>query len=98
MRADPTKKRVGISGSYGRLNLGDEAILTAIIAQLRSTLPVEITVFSRDAKNTLEHHAVDHAFQIRDMSRHEAIQVLQNLDLLILGGGSIFFDAEAEIY
>jgi len=98
MRADPTKKRVGISGSYGGLNLGDEAILTAIIAQLRSTLPVEITVFSRDAKNTLEHHAVDHAFQIRDMSRHEAIQVLQNLDLLILGGGGIFFDAEAEIY
>jgi hypothetical protein len=30
------KKRVGISGSYGGLNLGDEAILTAIIAQLRS--------------------------------------------------------------
>lgn len=32
------------------------------------------------------------------MSRHDAIQVLQNLDLLILGGGGIFFDAEAEIY
>ncbi len=41
--------RVGISGSYGGLNLGDEAILHTIIAQLRRDLNVEITVFSRNA-------------------------------------------------
>jgi hypothetical protein len=42
--------KVGITGSYGGLNLGDEAILQSIITQLRRDLPqVPITVFSRDA-------------------------------------------------
>lgn len=27
--------RIGISGAYGRLNIGDEAILTSLIASLR---------------------------------------------------------------
>lgn len=40
--------KVGISGSYGGMNLGDEAILQCIITQLRGSLPVEITVFSQD--------------------------------------------------
>ena len=40
--------RVGISGSYGGLNLGDGAILEAIMTGLRRSIPVEITVFSRD--------------------------------------------------
>ena len=34
--------RVGISGSYGGLNLGDEAILKGIVNQLRRSLPVEM--------------------------------------------------------
>jgi polysaccharide pyruvyl transferase WcaK-like protein len=44
--------RVGISGSYGGLNLGDEAILQVILQQLRAELPVQITVFSRDPQDT----------------------------------------------
>ena len=44
--------RIGITGSYGGLNLGDEAILHSIITQLRRDLPVEITVFSRDPEDT----------------------------------------------
>ncbi|RJQ80115.1 MAG: polysaccharide pyruvyl transferase [Desulfobacteraceae bacterium] len=94
----PPKKRVGISGSYGGLNLGDEAILTAIIAQLRHAMPIEITVFSRDADNTRKHHAADHVVQARELSRYETIQVLKKLDLFILGGGGILYDAEAETY
>ena len=38
----PTGKdvyHVGITGSYGGMNLGDEAILQSIIAQLRKDLP-----------------------------------------------------------
>lgn len=46
MARKPEVFRVGISGSYGGLNLGDEVILEVIVSQLRRSLPVEITVFS----------------------------------------------------
>jgi len=58
----PTGKdvyKVGITGSYGGMNLGDEAILQSIIAQFRKDLPsVELTVFSRDADDTKRRHQV----------------------------------------
>src|ERR1044071_1159390 len=63
--------RIGISGSYGGLNLGDEAILHSIIAQLRRDLPVEITVFSRDPEDTKRRHGVERAVPVRKMSRVE---------------------------
>lgn len=90
--------RVGISGSYGGLNLGDEAILQVILSQLRGSLPVEITVFSRDPQDTLARHKVDHAVPVRDLSRDEVREEIQSLDLLILGGGGILYDAEAAQY
>jgi polysaccharide pyruvyl transferase CsaB len=91
--------RVGISGSYGGLNLGDEAILESIIAQLRQGgKPVEITVFSRDAEDTLRRHRVERAVPVRRLSRAEVLPQVERLDLLILGGGGILFDAEAKIY
>lgn len=90
--------RVGISGSYGGLNLGDEAILQVIVCQLRRRLPVEITVFSRNPQDTLQRHQVEHAVPVRELSRGEILPKIQSLDLLILGGGGIFFDAEAKLY
>ncbi len=98
MSADREKKRVGISGSYGGLNLGDEAILKVIVTELRRSMPVEITVFTRDAENTRRNHDVDHVVQARDVPRNEALKVLKELDLFILGGGGILYDAEAETY
>jgi polysaccharide pyruvyl transferase CsaB len=88
--------RVGISGSYGGLNLGDEAILQVIVAQLRGTLPVDITVFSRDADDTRRRHEVEHVVSRRDLSRSEAKHLVAGLDLFILGGGGILYDADAE--
>lgn len=90
--------RVGITGSYGGLNLGDEAILQAMIAQLRRDLPVEITVFSRDPEDTKRRHGVERAVPVRKMSRPEVVPELERLDVLIVGGGGILFDAEARIY
>jgi polysaccharide pyruvyl transferase CsaB len=90
--------RVAISGSYGGLNLGDEAILQSIVAQLRRSLPVEITVFSREAKDTLERHRVERAVSIRTLTRDEARAEVERLDLLILGGGGILYDRDAEAY
>ena len=90
--------RVGITGSYGGLNLGDEAILQSIIAQLRRDLPVEITVFSRDPEDTKRRHSVERAVPVRKLSRAEVLPEIERLDLLVVGGGGILFDAEARIY
>jgi polysaccharide pyruvyl transferase CsaB len=90
--------RIGISGSYGGLNLGDEAILRGIITQLRRSLPAEITVFSRDAEDTRQRHEVERVVAVRKLSRDEVVPEIQRLDLFILGGGGILFDGEAQIF
>lgn len=90
--------RVGITGSYGGLNLGDEAILQSIVSQLRRDLPVEITVFSRDAEDTKRRHGVERAVPVRKLSRAEVVPEIERLDILLVGGGGILFDAEARIY
>lgn len=90
--------RIGVTGSYGGLNLGDEAILKSIIAQLRAALPAEIVVFSRNAEDTLRRHDVEHAVPVRDISRAEAKAAVADLDVLIFGGGGILYDDEAEVY
>src|SRR2546421_9160604 len=98
MPAPKALYRIGITGSYGGLNLGDEAILQSIIAQLRRDLPVEITVFSRDADDTKKRHGVERAIPVRKLSRAEITPEVERLDLLILGGGGILYDADAGTY
>jgi polysaccharide pyruvyl transferase CsaB len=90
--------RVGISGSYGGLNLGDEAILAGMVGELRRALPVEIAVFSRDAEDTKERHQVERVVPVRKLSRDEVLPEVRRLDLLILGGGGILFDGEAQTF
>ncbi len=67
---------IGITGSYGGLNLGDEAILHSIIAQFRKSLPVQITVFSRNADDTRRRHNVDTALPVRQMTRGEVMPAI----------------------
>jgi polysaccharide pyruvyl transferase CsaB len=98
MRHLSRRFRVGVTGSYGGLNLGDEAILQSIIVQLRASLPVEITVFSRNPDDTLQRHDVEHAVPVRDMTREESRAVVADLDVLVFGGGGILYDREAEVY
>ncbi len=91
--------RVGIVGSYGGLNLGDEAILQSILAQLRKSLPAaEVTVFSRDPADTLKRHGVERAIAVRQLSRAEVTREVERLNLLVLGGGGILFDSEARTF
>jgi len=90
--------RIGISGSYGGMNLGDEAILEGILSQLRATVPAEITVFSMNPEDTLARHHVQHAICARSLTRKEITPVIRDLDLLILGGGGILYDRDAQAY
>lgn len=92
------KFKVGISGSYGGLNLGDEAILQSIIAQLKASLDVEITVFTRRAQDTAARHRVERVVEVRSLTRMEITPEIERLDLFILGGGGIFFDKEVDFF
>ncbi len=90
--------RIGISGSYGGMNLGDEAILEAIARQLYQSVPAEITVFTFDCDDTLRRHGVERAVAARELTRDEARAEIEKLDLLILGGGGILYDRDVEVY
>ncbi len=98
METTGRRLRVGISGSYGGYNLGDEAILHVMVSELRRSLPVEITVFSRDPDDTLARHPVDHAFRWGAPSRRETQAIVAGLDLFILGGGGILHEGEADVF
>lgn len=90
--------RIAISGSYGGMNLGDEAILEGILGPLRASVPAEITVFSRNPGDTLARHGVERAINVRTLTRKEAMHEVRDLDLLILGGGGILYDRDVMAY
>ncbi|AUX20672.1 polysaccharide pyruvyl transferase [Sorangium cellulosum] len=90
--------RIGISGSYGGMNLGDEAILEGILTQLRATVPADITVYSKNPADTLARHRVERSICAGALTRREMVPEIQQLDLLILGGGGILYDRDAEDY
>ncbi len=95
----PSKRyTIGICGSYGGMNLGDEAILECIVRELRRRLPVTITVLSRNAEDTLTRHSVERAVSVRQLTRFELREEVKQLDLLIVGGGGILFDGEASAF
>ena len=71
------KYHVAISGSYGGLNLGDEAILEVILRELRASLDVDVVVFSRNATDTERRHKV-RAVPIREMHKDEVLKSCAN--------------------
>lgn len=90
--------KIGICGSYGGLNLGDEAILASILAQLSRAGPAEVTVFTRDAEDMHRRHRVKRAVPVRRLTRDEVMPYIQELDLFILGGGGILFDRWVQLF
>jgi polysaccharide pyruvyl transferase WcaK-like protein len=89
---------IGISGSYGGLNLGDEAILHSIIANLKASLPVKVRVFSRNPEDTIKRHDVEKAIDVRSMSKDEITPEIRELDVFVLGGGGILYNSEDQNY
>jgi polysaccharide pyruvyl transferase WcaK-like protein len=98
LTANPGTLRIGISGSYGGMNLGDEAILEGILGQLRASVAAEITVFSKNPADTLARHSVERSINPRILTRKEITPAIAGLDLFVLGGGGILYDGEAEAY
>ncbi|WP_435124710.1 polysaccharide pyruvyl transferase family protein [Micromonospora tulbaghiae] len=95
-RTGPT---IGVLGSYGGRNLGDEAILTGLLDDLRRHEPnARIIVFSRNPAHTALAHPEVEAVPWEGVSRVDSSPVLNQLDLLILGGGGILYDKEARRY
>ncbi len=89
--------RVLIAGYYGFGNTGDEAILAAMLADLRALEPgLEATVVAEDTRATSAHGVA--TVHWRDVPGIAA--AVQEADLVILGGGGLFqdsfaFDSEA---
>ncbi|KMQ50526.1 polysaccharide pyruvyl transferase [Chitinispirillum alkaliphilum] len=90
--------QIGISGSYGGFNLGDEAILSSILKLIRSSLDAHITIFSKDPADTLKRHHVERAVPVKKLTREESAKEIEKLDVLILGGGGILYDADVKSY
>ncbi len=83
-------KSVFIFGYYGFHNIGDEAILEAIVEEFREILPdVKITVLSYNASET------SNRYQITAVSRNrfwEVVKSIRSSNLVMSGGGSILQD------
>lgn len=89
----PRDKRdvdVVLSGYYGFSNSGDDAILEAIITQLRDACPnISITVLSNTPKETAE------MYRVNSVDRFDFFalrKLLARTKLLISGGGSLIQD------
>jgi polysaccharide pyruvyl transferase CsaB len=93
-----TNLRITISGSYGGMNLGDEAILEGLLGRLRASRPAAITVLSRNPSDTVARHGVDRAIEARSHTRKEMTTELRGTDVFVLGGGGILYDRDAEAY
>ncbi|MFD2763408.1 polysaccharide pyruvyl transferase family protein [Micromonospora eburnea] len=90
---------IGVLGSYGGRNLGDEAILTGLLSDLRHLEPnARIIVFSRNPAHTAMAHPDVEAVPWEGVSRADSSLILADLDLLILGGGGILYNREARRY
>lgn len=83
-------KRILISGYYGFNNSGDDAILKAIVTDLkRLDNSIEITALSNNPSATEQVYGI-HA--VNRFNTKEVIEAIKNCNLLISGGGSLLQD------
>lgn len=82
--------RILITGSYGQGNTGDEAILTAILEQLRTRMPdARLVVVAGDIETIRRQFGVETVWWADWAGIAQAVQ---QSDIVIQGGGGIFFD------
>jgi len=87
--------RIVIVGAAGFTNLGDDAILTAMLAELRRAVPgAEFVVAGGDPNEIAAAYGVE-AVAVRDIRAVDA--ALARADLAIVGGGGFIFDYDGII-
>ncbi len=83
-------QRILVCGYYGFANTGDEAILAALITDLRKVHPAaEVTVMSGHPAGTHADHGVA-AIHWQDIAA--MVESAREADLMVLGGGGLFQD------
>ena len=84
------RDRVVICGAYGRGNAGDDAILLAILTELRAIDPdLSFQVFSRNPPDTRMHYRVNAFYTF---NAFKACHYFRRAKLFINGGGSLMQD------
>lgn len=88
-RVDPSRPPgVVIAGYYGFGNVGDEAVLTAMLTDLQEVSPgVKFTVLSEEPAETVARYGVK-ALKWRDLA--SVLKCIEESDLLLVGGGGLF--------
>ncbi|MBN1258277.1 polysaccharide pyruvyl transferase family protein [Candidatus Peregrinibacteria bacterium] len=88
--------KIGIMGNYGATNIGDDAILTALLNALKAH---EVTVFSANPQATHEQFNVGTAplfpLGVRSFLKYgirKPLSAIKGTDVVILGGGGLFQD------
>ncbi|WP_242705602.1 polysaccharide pyruvyl transferase CsaB [Pontibacillus sp. ALD_SL1] len=85
--------KIVISGFYGLGNTGDEAILDAMIDNLRSSLDdPDLTVFSLSPDETATKHSVTSIYRGWRHDFKKKVRALREADLLLSGGGGLLQD------
>jgi polysaccharide pyruvyl transferase CsaB len=80
--------RVGVSGYYGFQNAGDEAILEAIVQEIRAR-GHQAVVFSNNPAETAQRYGVEAVKRTHPL---EVWKALGQIDLLLSGGGGLLQD------
>jgi polysaccharide pyruvyl transferase CsaB len=73
-------------------NLGDEAILTALLNVLNKDRRVDITIVSRNPRQVQTIHGVEAIHEKGKMGRLQLMWALQRCELFLLGGGGLIKD------
>ncbi|MBR4425206.1 MAG: polysaccharide pyruvyl transferase CsaB [Oscillospiraceae bacterium] len=89
-RHERGRSGVLVCGAYGMYNAGDEAVLDAVLGEMRAIDPfMPLTVLSRDPSETAATHGVRalHSFRVLSMLRR-----MRRSELFLSGGGSLIQD------
>lgn len=79
-----------ITGYYGFLNSGDDAILTSMCEGIRRlNIPTKTTILSNNPKATEEEYQVHATYRFNLLS---VIKEIRSTDILLMGGGSLLQD------